>query len=416
MENDLLKKAREHSEKLLTEVDPKYCYHNLEHTQDVVSTSEELGKAFGLKEEELEILLLAAMFHDTGFTQTVEGHELVGAGYARTFLENENYQEEKIVNIHNIILSTAWTIEPTNDLEKLINDADLSHVGKDKYFDRLIELKKEWETIQEMTFTDLEWYRLNLQFLAKHSFCTTVAKERFEAQKEANLQQMKTLADQSDQDENKSPETADTGENNTPEVDAVATDEVKPKPKKKKAPKKKPKKDDFGRGVETMFRVTLKNHMQLSQIADNKANIMLSINAIIISVILSSLLPQLDDNTELLVPSMILLTTCVVSIVFATISTIPKVSSGHASRESIRQKSANLLFFGNFHDMDLEDYQWGMGELMKDKDYVYSSMMKDLYFLGKVLHKKYKYLRFTYAIFMSGMVAAVLAFIFVFLT
>ena len=60
--------------------------------------------------------------------------------------------------------------------------------------------------------------------------------------------------------------------------------------------------------------------------------------------------------------------------------------------------------------MKLEDYEWAIKELIKDQDYVYSSLTKDLYFLGLVLDKKYKLLRWTYTIFMIGMVLSVIAF------
>jgi len=72
------------------------------------------------------------------------------------------------------------------------------------------------------------------------------------------------------------------------------------------------------------------------------------------------------------------------------------------------------LFFGNFHKMSLDDFEWAMGEMMQDRDYLYSSMKKDLYFLGKVLDRKYKLLRLTYVVFMVGIVVSVFAFAFAF--
>ena len=79
-------------------------------------------------------------------------------------------------------------------------------------------------------------------------------------------------------------------------------------------------------------------------------------------------------------------------------------------KEDVKQKKVNLLFFGNFHKMKLDDFEWAMGEMMQDRDYLYSSMKKDLYFLGLVLHRKYKILRITYSIFLIGIIASVIAF------
>jgi protein-S-isoprenylcysteine O-methyltransferase Ste14 len=168
---------------------------------------------------------------------------------------------------------------------------------------------------------------------------------------------------------------------------------------------------NLGRGVETMFRTTYRTHVNLSSIADNKANIMLSINAIVISIVVSTLLPKIIENSRLIIPTIILLSVCLLSIIFATLSTRPKITEGKSTLEGIKQKRSNLLFFGNFYSMKLEEFHWGMTEMIKDPDFVYSSMTRDLYFLGIVLAKKYRYLRICYSIFMFGLVLAVLAFV-----
>lgn len=98
--------------------------------------------------------------------------------------------------------------------------------------------------------------------------------------------------------------------------------------------KKKDKTEKPDRGIDTLFRVTLGNHTRLSGIADSKANILLSVNAIIISIALSSIIPKLDSpkNAHLVVPTFIMLMSSVVTIIFAILSTRPKVTSGFYSR------------------------------------------------------------------------------------
>ncbi len=96
--------------------------------------------------------------------------------------------------------------------------------------------------------------------------------------------------------------------------------------------------------------------------------------------------------------------------VLAVLATRPNVTSGKFTKEDVEKKRVNLLFFGNFHKMKLEEYQWAMQEMIKDKDYIYTSLTKDLYFLGIVLNRKYSLLRWTYTIFMWGMILSVIAF------
>ena len=102
--------------------------------------------------------------------------------------------------------------------------------------------------------------------------------------------------------------------------------------------------------------------------------------------------------------------TCLGSMIFATLATRPKVTEGKVTRESIKQRKANLLFFGNFYNMPLEDFQWGVNEMLKDSEFLYSSMSRDLYFLGIVLAQKYRYLSICYNIFMYGLIISVAAF------
>ncbi|MBK7410450.1 MAG: hypothetical protein IPJ40_21750 [Saprospirales bacterium] len=159
-----------------------------------------------------------------------------------------------------------------------------------------------------------------------------------------------------------------------------------------------------------MYRTTYRTHITLSSIADNKANIMMSITAIVISISVSTLVPKFETMPKLQVPTIFLLAVCLISMIFATLSTRPKVTTGTFTREDIKQRRTNLLFFGNYFNMDLEDFQWGMMEMIKDDDFLYSSMTRDLYYLGKVLAKKYHYLRLCYAVFMYGLIAAVVIF------
>lgn len=189
-------------------------------------------------------------------------------------------------------------------------------------------------------------------------------------------------------------------------VEALEEKVTKLKDKVKKAKEQKPT-----RGIETMFRTTSKNHMELSAIADNKANIMISINSIILSVLVSVLIRKLEEYPHMTIPAVMLTIVCLTTIVFAVLATRPNVTKGKFEHEDIINKKANLLFFGNFHRMKLEDFQWGMNEMLKDADYLYGSMIKDIYFLGAVLGKKYRLLRLSYTIFMFGFVASILGFI-----
>ena len=125
---------------------------------------------------------------------------------------------------------------------------------------------------------------------------------------------------------------------------------------------------------------------------------------------LSLLLGKLQFYPEFIIPTIILVVVCLGTVVFSILATRPNVTGGTFTKEDIKDKKINLLFFGNFFRMDLFDYDWAMREMMADKDYLYGNMIKDIYYLGIVLARKYKLLRISYNIFMCGLITAILAF------
>lgn len=150
--------------------------------------------------------------------------------------------------------------------------------------------------------------------------------------------------------------------------------------------------------------------MKLSDIADTKANIMLSVNAIIISLVLSNLISKLDNNNYLIIPTAIFILFSAITMILAVIATRPNVTRGEFTKEDVEKRNVNLTFFGNFHKMELEQFEWAIDELLKDRNYVYKSLTKDLYFLGKVLDRKYRILRLTYTIFVAGTIISLISF------
>ncbi len=196
-------------------------------------------------------------------------------------------------------------------------------------------------------------------------------------------------------------------------VEDARTERKAEKKAKKKEKKKKDKDGKLGtsRGIETMFRTSYRVHMDLSALADTKANIMISINGLILPILLGAISPKIDSNPWLLIPTSILMIGCLISMVFAIRSARPRVSEEPVSLEQVRRDSANILFFGNFANMTRDDFEVGMTELMQDNDRLYRNMIRDLYGLGSVLTSKFKLLRTSYTVFMFSIVIGVLLFI-----
>jgi HD superfamily phosphodiesterase len=401
VETHILATIEEHIKQFFKENIPKkYVYHDITHTQDVVRVSRQIGLTYGLPMADLELLQIAAWFHDTGYTDGPEGHEERSIVNARAFLQNFGYSEKQLDLITGCIRATKIPQRPVGLIQQILADADLSHLGEKSYWMRTARVRQEFIVSKNQLMTEEEWIDFELTFMLGHQYHTDVAKELFDKRKYKHIIQLRK------QKKRLNPESDDAEDLFLFEKE----DKEKTRWKSLEKDGKHDKKADMGRGVETMYRTTYNTHNNLSALADHKANLMLSINTIMISITLSTLVPQLGNSTQLILPTIVLLSVCLTAIVFATLSTRPKVTTGEVTLDDIRNKRSNLLFFGNFYNMKLDDFQWGMMEMIKDPDFQYSSMTRDLYFLGKVLAQKYRYLTFCYNVFMFGIILAVILF------
>ena len=329
------------------------------------------------------LCVAASWFHDMGYLFDCSQHEARGESIARAFLEEKKVDQGVIDQVSGCILATKMPQSPVGLLQEIVCDADLYHLGSDSFKQRNRLMRKEAEAFCNREIDKNVWRIKTIALFKAHHYHTDFCRNLLNNKKAQNLAEMEDkLITQTE----------------------IGTTAVSKKEKNKKNDKPE-------RGVETMFRISSTNHQRLSDMADNKAHIMISTNSIILSVILSLLLRKLEDNPHLIIPTLLLLIICVVTMVFSILATRPSIPEGIFTPEDIKEKRVNLLFFGNFYRMSLTDYQGGMLKMMDDRDFLYGSLIKDVYAQGVVLGRKYRLLRVAYNVFMFGIVAAVLAFI-----
>lgn len=386
---DIIQEASNYIAKLIDEkLSDKIEFHTFNHARYVAESAEIIGRESGLSNDDLNIVIISAWFHDIGYIIDPKNHEEESVKIATDFLTAKGIDESIITLVKNCIMATRIPQTPKDLISQVLCDADLMHLSEESYFEPINRMRKEWINLSGKKFNKLKFHRLSVKFFKKHNYCTEFAKKELQPKKEKNLQLLhKEIYMLEKKGEEKFLE--------------------------KKLKKGKPK--GYSRGVESMFRLTARNQISLSSIADNKSNILISVNAIIMSVSMTVLVTRFEEAPNIIIPTLIFLMFCLITIVFAILSTRPNISSGTFSKEDIKQNKVNLLFFGNFYNMKLDDYEWAIGELMKNDDNLYSIMIKDQFFLGKVLAKKYKLLRIAYNVFMFGIIISALAFAVAFL-
>lgn len=387
---DLIQKAEQYVFDLFKDkLNSNHTYHNFLHAQFVVSKIKELIEAEKPAEDESDLLIIAAWFHDTGYIEGAKEHEVRSAEIAGKFLTENGMGADQIEKVRRYIYATHLSNQPQNNNEMIIRDADCAHVGDPAFEQLSAQLKNEVELTTGKEISDSEWNQRNYDFLLNvHRFYTGYAQLKWQPAKLKNVLKVREQIDN--------------------------LDEIKEKERLKKSKIEKLDKPD--RGIDTLFRVTINNHTRLSEIADSKANILLSVNAIIISIALSTLLPKLGSpkNEYLIFPTLTMLFVSVICIIFAIMATKPNVTRMNFTTDDVKKRKINLLFFGNFNRLSLPDYEDAMEDLMSDRKYLYGSLSRDLYYLGKVLERKYRLLRITYIMFMIGTILTVIAFVWAF--
>jgi predicted metal-dependent HD superfamily phosphohydrolase len=320
MDNKLYKKIEDYiTDLFIQNQTPALVFHNLEHTQNVVKRSQEIAGHYKVSENEMLILFAAAWFHDTGhlFTEPAK-HEEKSVDIMKKFMKEHVEEEETIKKIEDCILATKAPRNPKNLLEEIICDADTYHLGT-KDFKKNNSLVFEEFKLRLGEANLVQFNEGTIKMLEDHRFYTTYCKELLDKTKKKNLKKLKKKTVKLQEEEAQ------------PKVGTLSGLE-------------KDKSGLMSKGIQTMLRLTSENHLKLSDMADHKANILISVNSIIISVILSVLLRKLQDETYLIIPTIIFLLVAVTTIVISILATRPKMSGGEFTVEDIKQKKTNLIF------------------------------------------------------------------------
>jgi len=372
-----------------THYDAKLVYHNLDHTQSVVDATVQIANHYQLNDKDFFIVCAGAWFHDTGYFEDIQNHEQKGADIAVAFLKHQDIPADIQDAVMQVILSTKMPQRPTNLLENILCDGDLFHLGTEEFAEKRKLMHKEVALLYQVDNSKKDWRLRDIEFLESQHYHTDYCNLLLTEQKQKNIDKLRSKIKEE-------------GESLKPIPLIDANDE-------KLLPKKDKKRPD--KGIETMFRITSSNNQRLSDMADNKAQLLITVNSIILSLIVSLVLRRLEDNAFLIIPTFILLMVSLGAIIFSILATRPSIPDGVFTDNDLERKKVNLLFFGNFYKMALNDYSKGMIKVMNDNEFLYGTLITDVYSQGVVLGRKYKLIRIAYNIFMFGLIAAVLAYV-----
>lgn len=168
-------------------------FHNLAHTSEVVKAAWEIGQCSDLNESEMEILIVAAWFHDCGYAYAYTGHEEESKKVAKSYLEKWSANTDFILSVLACIEATKFPQRPGTMVEKVLCDADLFHFTKPSYPQYAKAIRKEFEVFLDKRYSEEEWLKINTSLLKAHNYCTAYGKFVLSRFKEVNIELMNRI-------------------------------------------------------------------------------------------------------------------------------------------------------------------------------------------------------------------------------
>jgi hypothetical protein len=393
--------------------DERLHFHNLAHKARVLDMANKMISHYNL-DDRARFITLASIWilepEKAGLGPASEKGAAVDRMVDR--LASLGVGKEDLLEIRSCLAACEGIHVPESICEKICSDASSFYFGSNSFSQSNKLRRKEAEAFAGHKISGILWREQSITLFENHQFYTEYAQSLLNLAKQNNLRTL--LEKQASDDQKNYPEYW--GKNTKREEVQDAQTGIKPKPPGEPSSRlsgKKPK--HHLRGVETMFRNSSSNHLRLSVMADNKAFIMISVNSILISVAIGLIIGKLVLIPKLFVPTVFLLLVNVVAIIYSVLATRPGVMKGTFTKKEVEDKTVDLLFFGSFYKMPLEDFEYGIRVMMDDIEFLYGSLIKDIYLQGKVLGRKFRFLRISYNIFMYGTAATVLAYILTFI-
>lgn len=363
-------------------------FNNYGLTFQAVQQVQEITAVSGTDLITREIALISAWFLQLGYQINYQQPVAQSLRAIGQFFTKQAYPEDRRARVVECLQNVGHQHIPKTLEAKIVKDA-FTIASYLSNFELQTNLKRlEWSTMEVRTFTDLEWLEYLQETLLEIRLWTPFAKAKYSQLIGQHLLEVQTKSEKKSRKEQAEP------------IPALFSGLEK---------------SMTSRGAQTFFRTNYRNHINLSAIADNKANIMISVNSILISVLITLLSYRNIAETQpmILLPVTLFLITGLASLISAVLAARPKVTTHEwtANTEALLKK--NMIFFGSFSRLPLEKYENLMDELLRDDQLLYGNMVRDLYFLGKVLDKKYRFLSISYNIFMMGFIITVVAFLWV---
>ena len=345
--------------------------HNWDYIEQSIQLANQIVQQEELEQEDIYVVKFTILFLYLGYIEDYQDPLLKSIVRAKTYLHQVGYPARFIETvIGHIEYVRSGKIATDNIVRSIVSDVHYAYLGR-KRCNRFL---KSWWIESNINQQDklgrYEWLKAKYNEFKEFEFRSTYARKKMEKRRKINLSKIKRkLLDLS--------ESASLTNN---------------------------------KGALTMFKTALRNQVDLVNVADKKAAIMININAIILTLLLPLMASYIIDISRYILPTITLAITCGVTIIFATLATKPSKQKGALEDQTLKSGSKSLFFFGNFHEMSRTDYNQAVRGIITRKNVMESTIINHLFDLGRDLGRKYTLLRYTYTAFAIGIAITLICF------
>ena len=351
---------------------------------------------------DLNVLVLVAYFYPVGFHIQYNNPLPHSLAAFEDFAQLHKLENNIIVLTRSCLQQLADNTIPAQHHALLFKEILWLYPLLNNFKDCILLLRSELELIKKQDIAPDAWRAWQIDYLMAHKIWHHTALQKTYAAKREFilndlLQEQRLALTQLDKKSNKKAKDLWLDEPERPIYDKLEQSLLPNK------------------GLQTFWRTVYPMHIQLNSIADNKANMMISINSILLTLILASFSIGLTNVNEIkagsfLLPMLFLIFTALSSLLIAVLSVLPKLL--HKNNAQKEEKTLQkLFFFGNFVQHSEEEYIKEMHKLFENNTIFYNSLNTHLFTLGKELATKYRLLCISYGIFFIGLIISAIAFL-----
>jgi hypothetical protein len=364
-------------------------FHNLFYIKKTIEFADQICEMENVTPIEREDILVSAWFFSTGFLFDYIDYKRYGIKVAHEFLEEKKVEAQRIEHILMIIESVLHNIQQENKCSEILYDASEFYLADDDFLLWVKYHRQERNYFLTPKLTKRSFWQTAQNFMQEHKYQTKSAIQLFGEYKESNLLNIKYFL--SHELKKQLPVDNRMLINDLKEEIRIIDQKVE-------------KRLSSSRGFDTLYRITARNQITLSGLADNKSSILITLNTLIVSAVITFVLVNHSELKFLMLPSFMAIAFSVVSVTFAILATRPQIKPGTFKMEEFYNKKVDLLFYGNYYKMEYEEYERAMMDMLKDQDLLLSSLNRDQFALGKILARKFNYLNYSFTVFLFGFI------------